>query len=75
MRRAARSVDVYLGQPARQLRHARDRCRSSGGERHLRAVGGCSVSFLGLSERGAGSKDNDKHRERNYAHRFGKKQL
>ena len=30
--RTARPVEVYLGQPARQLRHARDRSRGGGGE-------------------------------------------
>ena len=46
VRRTARTGEVYLGQPARQLRYAGDRSGSGGGERHL----------IGLSERGAVSE-------------------
>src|SRR5262245_32062921 len=61
----ARSVDIQLGQSTWQVCHTRDHSRAGGSERHL----------LGLSERGAGSEDNEKQRQRYYSksqtsHRF-----
>ena len=53
MRSRARCVEVDLGQPARQFRHACDGCRAGSGEWHL----------LVLSDRGAGGADNEKQRE------------
>ena len=62
-------AEVHLGQSARQLCHACYHCRTGGGPRHLLVSGGYSVSCRvlhrspGLSERDAGSEDNQKQRE------------
>ncbi len=74
MRRVARSAEVHLGQSTRQVRHACDRCRGGGGERHLLVGGGYSFSCriaLGLSERDAGS-DHEKQRQRYQVSRYNK---
>ena len=60
--RLARSVEVHLSKPTRQMRHARDNSRAGDGERHLLVSGGY--------ERGASSEYNEKQHERQVSNSY-----